>query len=219
MKYDRTIKLFGQETFDKFKDVKLILFGVGGIGSFALDALYNTGITNITIVDFDTYEDSNMNRQLGSHGNIGRIKVEVLKEKYPEVIPIHVKVTPEWIDNFDFSSYDYILDAIDDIKPKVHLIKKHFTKVISTSGGAKRIDATKLEYISIWDTYNDQFIKKVRTELKNQGFKKKFKVVFSSEVPLCVEKGSFEGVTASFGLMMASVTVQKLLKKMKKAKD
>ncbi len=219
MKYDRTIKLFGQETFDKFKDVKLILFGVGGIGSFALDALYNTGITNITIVDFDTYEDSNMNRQLGSHGNIGRIKVEVLKEKYPEVTPIHVKVTPEWIDNFDFSSYDYILDAIDDIKPKVHLIKKHFTKVISTSGGAKRIDATKLEYISIWDTYNDQFIKKVRTELKNQGFKKKFKVVFSSEVPLCVEKGSFEGVTASFGLMMASVTVQKLLKKMKKTKD
>ncbi|MCG3652093.1 tRNA threonylcarbamoyladenosine dehydratase [Aliarcobacter butzleri] len=219
MKYDRTIKLFGQETFDKFKDVKLILFGVGGIGSFALDALYNTGITNITIVDFDTYEDSNMNRQLGSHGNIGRIKVEVLKEKYPEVTPIHVKVTPEWIDNFDFSSYDYILDAIDDIKPKVHLIKKHFTKVISTSGGAKRIDATKLEYISIWDTYNDQFIKKVRTELKNQGFKKKFKVVFSSEVPLCIEKGSFEGVTASFGLMMASVTVQKLLKKMKKAKD
>ena len=99
------------------------------------------------------------------------------------------------------------------------MIKKHFTKVISTSGGAKRIDATKLEYISIWDTYNDQFIKKVRTELKNQGFKKKFKVVFSSEVPLCVEKGSFEGVTASFGLMMASVTVQKLLKKMKKAKD
>ncbi|MCG3697807.1 tRNA threonylcarbamoyladenosine dehydratase [Aliarcobacter butzleri] len=219
MKYDRTIKLFGQETFDKFKDVKLILFGVGGIGSFALDALYNTGITNITLVDFDTYEDSNMNRQLGSHGNIGRIKVEVLKEKYPEVTPIHVKVTPEWIDNFDFSSYDYILDAIDDIKPKVHLIKKHFTKVISTSGGAKRIDATKLEYISIWDTYNDQFIKKVRTELKNQGFKKKFKVVFSSEVPLCVEKGSFEGVTASFGLMMASITVQKLLKKMKKAKD
>ena len=219
MRYDRTKKLFGEDAFDKFKDVKLILLGVGGVGSFALDALYNTGITNITIVDFDTYEDSNMNRQLGSHGNIGRIKVEVLKEKYPEVTPIHVKVTPEWIDNFDFSSYDYILDAIDDIKPKVHLIKKHFTKVISTSGGAKRIDATKLEYISIWDTYNDQFIKKVRTELKNQGFKKKFKVVFSSEVPLCVEKGSFEGVTASFGLMMASVTVQKLLKKMKKAKD
>ncbi|MGE4382582.1 MAG: ThiF family adenylyltransferase [Arcobacter sp.] len=216
MKYDRTKKLFGNDVFEKFKDVKLILLGVGGVGSFALDALYNTGITNITIVDFDTYEESNMNRQMGSHGNIGRIKVEALKEKYPEVTPIHVKITPEWIDNFDFSSYDYILDAIDDIRPKVHLIKKHFTKIISTSGGAKRIDPSKIEYISIWDTYNDPFIKKVREELKKQGFKKKFKVIFSSENPNCIEKGSFEGVTGSFGLMMASVTIQKLLKKMQK---
>ena len=216
MKYDRTKKLFGDDVFEKFKDVKLILLGVGGVGSFALDALYNTGITNITIVDFDTYEESNLNRQMGSFGNIGRIKVEALKEKYPEVTPIHVKITPEWIDNFDFSSYDYILDAIDDVKPKVHLIKKHFTKIISTSGGAKRIDPSKIEYISIWDTYNDPFIKKIRTELKTQGFKKKFKVIFSSELPMCLEKGSFEGVTGSFGLMMASVTIQKLLNKLKK---
>lgn len=216
MQYDRTKKLFGENVFEKFKDVKLILLGVGGVGSFALDALYNTGITNITIVDFDTYEESNKNRQMGSHGNIGRIKVEALKEKYSEVTPIHVKITPEWIDNFDFSSYDYILDAIDDVKPKVHLIKKHFTKIISTSGGAKRIDPSKIEYISIWDTYNDPFIKKIRTELKAQGFKKKFKVIFSSELPLCLEKGSFEGVTGSFGLMMASVTIQKLVNKLQK---
>ena len=216
MKYDRSKKLFGEDVFEKFKDVKLILLGVGGVGSFALDALYNTGITNITIVDFDTYEESNLNRQMGSFGNIGRIKVEALKEKYPEVTPIHVKITPEWIDNFDFSSYDYILDAIDDVKPKVHLIKKHFTKIISTSGGAKRIDPSKIEYISIWDTYNDPFIKKIRTELKTQGFKKKFKVIFSSELPMCLEKGSFEGVTGSFGLMMASVTIQKLLNKLQK---
>ena len=216
MKYDRSKKLFGVDVFEKFKDVKLILLGVGGVGSFALDALYNTGITNITIVDFDTYEESNKNRQMGSHGNIGRIKVEALKEKYPEVEAIHVKITPEWIDNFDFSSYDYILDAIDDVKPKVHLIKKHFTKIISTSGGAKRIDPSKIEYISIWDTYNDPFIKKIRTELKAQGFKKKFKVIFSSELPMCLEKGSFEGVTGSFGLMMASVTIQKLVNKLQK---
>ena len=216
MKYDRSKKLFGDDVFEKFKDVKLILLGVGGVGSFALDALYNTGIKNITIVDFDTYEESNLNRQMGSFGNIGRIKVEALKEKYPEVTPIHIKITPEWIDDFDFSSYDYILDAIDDVKPKVHLIKKHFTKIISTSGGAKRIDPSKIEYISIWDTYNDPFIKKIRTELKAQGFKKKFKVIFSSELPMCLEKGSFEGVTGSFGLMMASVTIQKLMNKFQK---
>ena len=145
MQYDRTVKLFGQETFDRFENIKLILLGVGGVGSFALDALYNTGIKNITIVDFDTYEESNMNRQMGSHGNIVRVKVEALKEKYPQVTAIHVKITPEWIDEFDFSSYDYILDAIDDVKPKVHLIKKYFTKVISTSGSAKRIDPSKIE--------------------------------------------------------------------------
>lgn len=216
MQYDRTIKLFGEEKFNKFKDVKLILLGVGGVGSFALDALYNTGIKNITIVDFDTYEESNTNRQLGSVGNIGRVKVEALKERYPEVTAIHAKVTPEWIDNFDFSEYNYILDAIDDVKPKVHLIKRYYTKVITTSGAAKRIDPSKIEYKSIWDTYNDPFIKKIRTQLKEEGFKRKFKVIFSSEDPKCIEKGSFEGVTGSFGLMMASVTMQKLLRKMEK---
>ncbi|QKJ22208.1 tRNA threonylcarbamoyladenosine dehydratase [Poseidonibacter lekithochrous] len=216
MQYDRTIKLFGEEKFNKFKDVKLILLGVGGVGSFALDALYNTGIKNITIVDFDTYEISNTNRQLGSVGNIGRVKVDALKEKYPEVTAIHAKVTPEWIDNFDFSQYNYILDAIDDVKPKVHLIKRYYTKVITTSGAAKRIDPSKIEYKSIWDTYNDPFIKKIRNQLKEEGFKRKFKVIFSSEDPKCIEKGSFEGVTGSFGLMMASVTMQKLLRKMEK---
>ena len=212
-RYDRTIKLFGENSFERFSQTKLILLGVGGVGSFALDALYNTGITNITIVDFDTYEESNLNRQLGSVGNVGRIKVEALKEKYPNVTAIHAKITPEWIDEHDFNQYDFILDAIDDIKPKVHLIKKYYHKTISTSGGAKRIDPSKIEYISIWDTYNDPFIRKIRTELKQAGFKKKFKVIFSSENPMCLEKGSFEGVTGSFGLMMASVTVQKILAK------
>lgn len=212
-RYDRTVKLFGDENFKKFQNTKLILLGVGGVGSFALDALYRTGITNITIVDFDTYEDSNLNRQLGSEGNIGRIKVEALKEKYPEVEILNLKITEEWVNTFDFSSYDYILDAIDDIPPKVRLIQKYFTKLISTSGSAKRIDPSKIEYLSIWKTHNDPFIRKIKSELKKRKFKRKFKVVFSSENPNCIEKGSFEGVTGSFGLMMASVTIQKILAK------
>ena len=212
-KYDRSIKLFGEENFKKLQSSKLILLGVGGVGSFTLDSLYNTGITDITIVDFDTYEESNMNRQLGSHGNIDKIKVDVLKEKYPGITAIHAKITPEWIDEFDFSQFDYILDAIDDIKPKVHLIKKYYTKVISTSGSAKRLDPSKIEYKSIWDTYNDPFIKKIRYELKKIGFKRKFKVVFSSEEPNCLEKGSFEAVTGSFGFMISSVVIRKILNK------
>ncbi|RXJ81857.1 ThiF family adenylyltransferase [Arcobacter sp. F2176] len=210
-KYDRTLKLFGDNNFDKFQNTKIILLGVGGVGSFALDSLYRTGITNITIVDFDTYEESNLNRQMGSEGNIGRVKVEALKEKYPNVQIIHEKITESWVDEFDFSSYSYILDAIDDIKPKVRLIQKYYDKLISTSGSAKRIDPSNIEYISIWDTYNDPFIRKIRYELKKRGFKKKFKVIFSGENPNCIEKGSFEGVTGSFGLMMSSVTIQKII--------
>ncbi|PLY09269.1 MAG: tRNA cyclic N6-threonylcarbamoyladenosine(37) synthase TcdA [Arcobacter sp.] len=210
-KYDRTLKLFGDNNFNKFENTKIILLGVGGVGSFALDSLYRTGITNITIVDFDTYEESNLNRQMGSEGNIGRVKVEALKEKYPNVQIIHEKITEEWVDEFDFSSYEYILDAIDDIKPKVRLIQKYYDKLITTSGSAKRIDPSKIEYISIWDTYNDPFIRKIRYELKKRGFKKKFKVIFSGENPNCIEKGSFEGVTGSFGLMMSSVAIQKII--------
>jgi tRNA A37 threonylcarbamoyladenosine dehydratase len=210
-KYDRTIKLFGDNNFNKFQNTRLILLGVGGVGSFALDSLYRTGITNITIVDFDTYEESNLNRQMGSEGNVGRVKVEALKEKYPKVEIIHEKITETWVDEFDFSSYDYILDAIDDIKPKVRLIQKYYDKLITTSGGAKRIDPSKIEYISIWDTYNDPFIRKIRYELKKRGFKKKFKVIFSGENPNCIEKGSFEGVTGSFGLMMSSIVIQKII--------
>lgn len=215
MKHDRVKKLFGDENFQKLQNTRLILLGVGGVGSFALDALYNTGIEDITIVDFDKYEESNQNRQLGSHSNIGRIKVEALKERYPNIKPIYVKITKEWIDEFDFSSYDYILDAIDDIKPKVHLISKYYNKVISTSGSAKRLDPSKIRYTSIWETYNDPFIRKVRYELKKIGFKKKFKVVFSDEEAQCLDKGSFEGVTASFGLMIASIVIKKIINKNK----
>ncbi len=156
-----------------------------------------------------------MNRQLGSHGNIDKIKVDVLKEKYPGITAIHAKITPEWIDEFDFSQFDYILDAIDDIKPKVHLINKFYTKVISTSGSAKRFDPSKIEYKSIWETFNDPFIRKIRYELKKIGFKKKFKVVFSSEEPNCLEKGSFEAVTGSFGFMITSIVIRKIINKKK----
>lgn len=213
LKYDRTLKLFGEENFNKFQNTKLILLGVGGVGSFALDSLYRTGITNITIVDFDTYEESNLNRQLGSEGNIGRVKVEALKEKYPNVEIIHTKIDEEWVNTFDFSSYDLILDAIDDIKPKVRLIQKYYDKLISTSGSAKRVDPSQIQYISIWDTFNDPFIRKIRYELKKRGFKKKFKVIFSGENPNCIEKGSFMGVTGSFGLMMSSIVIKRIIEK------
>lgn len=212
MKYSRCKKLFGEEDFARLQNAKLILLGTGGIGSFALDCLYRTGITNITIVDFDRYEESNQNRQIGSEA-VGELKVEELKRRYPEVTAIHAKIDKEWILENDLSSYDLILDAIDDIPAKIEIITRYHKKLISTTGGAKRLDPTKIEYKSIWDTQNDSFAKKIKYELKKRKFTKKFKVVTSSEGANCKDLGSFVGVTGSFGLTLCSVTVQKLLAK------
>lgn len=212
MKYSRSKKLFGSD-FEKLQKAKVILLGVGGVGSYALNGLYRTGLTDITIVDYDVYEESNQNRQLGSEtpGAIGKVKVEHLKTLYPEVTAINQKITQEWIDSFDMSSYDLILDAIDDIPMKVELIKKYHHKLISTTGSAKRFDPTKIEYINIFKTYNDPFARKIRDMLKKDRFRKSFKVIFSSENPNCKELGSFVGVTGAFGLTMCSITIKKIL--------
>ena len=209
MKFSRCKILFGND-FEKLQKAKIIILGVGGVGGHALDCLYRNGIEDITIVDFDTYEESNQNRQIGSDAT-GAVKVEHLKTIYPNVTAIEQKIDIQWIEQFDFSSYDLILDAIDDIKPKIQLIKKYHKTLISTAGSAKRIDPTKIEYINIWKTHNDPFIRKIREGLKKEKFNKNFKVIFSSELPRCKGLGSFIGVTGSFGLTMCSIAVKKLL--------
>ena len=209
LKHNRCKQLFG-ENFSKLKDAKIIILGVGGVGGYALDCLYRSGLENITIVDFDTFELTNQNRQIGSDA-IGMKKVDHLKTIYPNITAISKKIDLEWVENFDMSSYDLILDAIDDINPKVQLIKKYYKKLISTTGSAKRVDPTKIEYINIFKTYNDPFTKKIRELLKKERFTKGFKVVFSSELAQCKEMGSFVGVTGSFGLTMCSIAIKKLL--------
>jgi tRNA A37 threonylcarbamoyladenosine dehydratase len=209
LKHSRCKSLF-KEDFEKLQNSKILILGVGGVGSFALDCLYRSGIEDITIVDFDVFEETNQNRQIGSEA-LGAVKVERLKELYPNVKPINKKIDIKWIDSFDFEPYDLIIDAIDDIKPKVELIKRHYKKLISSGGSAKRIDPTKIEYINIFKTYNDPFLRKIRDELKKARFNKNFKIVFSSENPQCKELGSFVGVTGAFGLTICSIAVKKLL--------
>ncbi|MCK5294391.1 MAG: ThiF family adenylyltransferase [Arcobacteraceae bacterium] len=211
MKYERCKSLFGTD-FSKLQKAKIIILGVGGVGAHALDCLYRSGVTNITIVDFDTYDETNQNRQIGSEA-IGEIKVNHLKTLYPNIDIINQRIDVQWVKNTDLSSYNFILDAIDDIYPKIELIKKYYKNLISTSGTAKRIDPTKIEYISIWKTFNDPFIRKIRNYLKKDNFKSKFKVIFSGEVPQSTEKGSFIGVTGTFGLTMCSITINKILSK------
>jgi len=209
-RFDRCKILFG-ENFEKLQKAKVLLLGVGGVGSFCLDALYRSGISDITIVDFDTFDITNQNRQIGSD-SVGEVKVTRLATLYEGIKPLHVKLTPQWIEEYDFEPYDIVLDAIDDIPCKVALALKTHKKLISSMGGAKKMDPTKIQICSIWKTYNDGLAKKCRSELKKRGFNKKYDVIFSDELANCEGLGSFVGVTGSFGLALASAAISKIIK-------
>ena len=209
MRYDR-IKLLVQDDFTKLEDAKVILLGVGGVGSFCLDCLYRSGVTNITIVDYDRYDESNQNRQMWSELHKGELKVEALKEHYPEIRIINKQIDEEWVREFDFDEYDLVLDAIDDTKAKLAIAQKCYKKLISSFGSAKRLDPTKVEVADIWKSYGDKFGSKIRYELRKRGFKKKYTVIFSSEEAKIKAKGSFMGVTGTFGLVMCAEAIKKI---------
>ncbi len=203
-------KLLFEDGFEKLQSSKVLLLGVGGVGGFCLDSLYRTGVGSITVVDFDTFEITNQNRQLGSEA-IGMVKVDRMKELYPNIQGYNLKITPQWVEEFDFDEFDLVIDAIDDMSAKVAIAKKCSHKLISSMGGAKKLDPTKIEVVDIWKTHTDGLAKKFRSELKQVGFKEKFDVVFSSELPNCKGLGSFVGVTGSFGLALSALAIKRLL--------
>ncbi|MDP1785206.1 MAG: tRNA threonylcarbamoyladenosine dehydratase [Sulfuricurvum sp.] len=211
MRHTRTKLLLGEEAFEKFHNAKILLLGVGGVGSFCLDCLYRSGVRDITIIDFDRYDESNQNRQMHSESHEGELKVEALKHHYPEVIAIPEKITPEWIEAFDFEPYDLVLDAIDDMRAKLSLIQKCYPKLISSVGSAKRLDPTQICVRSIWKTEGDPFAAKIRNELRKRKFAGDFSCICSTELPRIKEKGSFVAVTGSFGLAMCSLALRKLI--------
>lgn len=210
-RYDR-VKLLLNDDFSKLENAKIILLGVGGVGSFCLDCLYRSGVKDITIVDYDTYDETNQNRQMWSELHKGESKVEAIKSHYPEIEVINTRIDEQWVWDFDFDNYDLVLDAIDDTKAKLALAQKCYKKLISSFGSAKRIDASAVKVDDIWKSYGDKFGSKIRYELRKRGFNKKYKVIFSSEEAMVKEKGSFMGVTATFGLMMCSESIKRLSK-------
>lgn len=212
-RFTRTRYLFGDD-FNLFQDKRVLIFGIGGVGGFALDCLYRVGIQNITIVDKDIFDITNQNRQIGSH-RVGEIKVQVLAEMYPGVNPIQALVDSHFIENFAFEEFDYIIDAIDDIPVKVLLAKRcekmPYGTYISSTGSAKKLNPMMIKVDSIWKSYGDKFGRKFRDELKKNGFRGKFKVIFSPEEPKCKKLGSFSAVTASFGLQIGSEVVRDII--------
>ena len=209
LRFDRSKMLFG-ENFEKIQSARVLLLGVGGVGGYCLDCLYRSGVSDITIVDFDTFEITNQNRQIGSE-SLGEIKVDYFKRVYPCVTSINEKITPKWCEEFDFRSFDLVIDAIDDMSAKVALANSVGDKLISSMGGAKRIDPTQIEISSIWKTHGEALAKKFRYELRKSGFDGDFDVVFSSESSNCEGMGSFVGVTGSFGLTLCSLAIRKII--------
>lgn len=212
MRYERIKSLLGDD-FLKLQNAKVLLLGVGGVGGHCLDCLMRSGVVHVTIVDFDTYDESNQNRQMWSELHEGEVKVEALKKHYPHVKIINVRIDEQWVWDFDFDEYDLVLDAIDDTKAKLALAQKCYKKLISSFGSAKRTDPTKVHVDDIWKSYGDKFGSKIRYELKKRGFKKKYKVIFSSEEAKVKEKGSFVGVTGTFGLVMCSEAIKSIVSK------
>lgn len=210
MRYERSRMLLGDD-FEKLQKAKILLLGVGGVGSFCLDCLIRSGVNDITIVDFDTYDETNQNRQLWSEHHVGESKVLALKTHYPQIDIIEAKIDEAWVAAFDFEPFDLVLDAIDDTKAKLALAQKCYRKLISATGSAKRLDPTKIEVGTIWTTHGDRFAAKLRYELKKRKFNRKYPVIFSSEPPRVKVKGSFMGVTASFGLTMCSLAIRRII--------
>ena len=211
MRFERCRMLFGKENFIKLQKAKILILGVGGVGSYVLDCLYRSGVTDITIIDYDTYDETNQNRQIGSEA-IGELKTEVLKKLYPTITAINQKMDMAWVREFNFEPYDLIIDSADTTRVKIELAKKVYKKLIMSTGSAKRFDSSKIEVASIWKTSGDALARKIRNELKKVKFDRNFTVVFSPEEDRCKDKGSCVAVTGAFGLTICSEAIKKILK-------
>ena len=202
--------LFGEEGFAKLQAASVIILGVGGVGSYALDCLYRSGVGHITILDHDRYDITNQNRQIGSEA-IGASKTATLQHLYPGIEVIEQQMDLAWLEGFDFSPYDLIIDAADTTRIKIELAKREYRKLLMSLGSAKRYDSSQIEVASIWKSHGDALGRKIRNELKKARFDRNFTVVFSPEQARCKEKGSFVGVTGTFGLTLCSEAIKRLL--------
>lgn len=193
----RTEILIGKDNIQKLKNSNVIVFGLGGVGSFCVEAIARSGIGNITIVDDDTISITNINRQLiATNSTIGKDKIKVVKNrildinKDANVTTFKTFYTKDTVNTIDLSKYDYIIDAIDTISSKILLVEeatKLSIPIISSMGTGNKLDPTKFIVTDIYKTSMCPLAKVMRYELKKRGIKK-LKVIYSTEKPIKPEK-------------------------------
>ena len=188
----RTRLLLGEEKKERLQQAHVLVVGLGGVGAYAAEMICRAGVGRMTIVDADTVQPTNINRQLPAlHSTMGREKAEVLAARFKDINPdIQLTVLPVFLkdDNIpellDAARYDFIVDAIDTLAPKCYLIaealKRHI-KIVSSMGAGAKSDITQIRFADIWDTYHCGLSKAVRKRLQKLGIKRKLPVVFSTE--------------------------------------
>lgn len=246
--FKRAELLLGDKLMNKISSVRVILFGVGGVGSWCAESLIRSGIRHLTIVDSDKVCETNINRQLmATTKTIGQRKVEVLKSRLLDINPdaeieiIAQVYSEETSDSFNLQSYDYIIDAIDSLKHKVHLIRtttRTKAKLFSSMGAALKMDPTRIKVAEFWNVKGCPLAAALRRKMK-QGEKpwKKFKCVYSDEVlenkglkyehdeskssellkqdnpsVKAQTNGTLVHITATFGFTLAGLVIQDICK-------
>ena len=225
--FKRTESLIGQESVDKLLKSKVIVFGVGGVGSYVCEALARAGIGFMEIVDKDEVDVTNINRQLiALHSTVGMPKVEVCKERLKDINPNMEVVSrqcfylPERSNEFDFSKYDYVVDAVDNVTAKIDIIckaKEAGTPVISSMGTGNKLDPMAFKVADIEKTKVCPLAKVMRKELKKRGVVK-VKVVYSEEEPQNTDSrtpASISFVPSAAGLLIAKTVIDDLTCRLK----
>ncbi len=228
-KFERLECLLGTSMVNTFKNEKILVVGCGGVGGYVIEGLVRSNFTNITVVDYDSVDITNCNRQIiALSSTISKDKVDLIKERAVDInsdvsITCHkIKLNSDNIDEVFSKDYTYVIDACDDIKAKELLLTYCLNKeipIITCLGMGKRLDPTKIEIITIDKTYNDPLARKLRYFLKKNRLSVKTKVCFSKELPVKLDSkviASCAFVPATAGMVIASEVLKDTIEKNKK---
>lgn len=232
---ERTELLLGKEKLNKLQRANVLVVGLGGVGAYAAEQLCRAGIGKLTIVDGDVVDSSNRNRQLPAlTSTVGETKTEVLANRFLDINPqLKLTVLNQYIKEEKITelvqsqSFDYIVDAIDTLSPKVSLINnamQHGVRIVSSMGAGGKTDPSKIEISDVSKSYNCKLARMLRKRLSKLGIKKGFKVVFSPEdVPVSAVRleegqnkkstvGTISYMPAVFGCFVSSVVINDLVR-------
>ncbi len=232
----RTQLLLGEEKMLRLATARVLVVGVGGVGAYAAEMLCRAGVGQLTLVDADTVQPTNINRQLpATHATLGRPKVEVLAQRFREINPeLRLRILPVFLKDeaipalLDEEQPDFVVDAIDTLAPKCHLIAEALRrkiKIVSSMGAGAKSDITQVRFADISETYHCGLSKAVRKRLQQMGVKRKLPVVFSTEqadrraIILTDEEqnkkstcGTVSYMPAVFGCYLAEYVIRNLTK-------